>query len=204
MNDISAEQLRELKMMFDYFDTDHSGALDTEVPFESTLGIRKANWDDHGSRSNRRVEAWLACRSWSGWQREHRVRRIWVPFSKVIKWKKIENWWKQISRKKWSWLSIWLMWTRLRTSRWKSWKGYATNLTWTSRRNRSRKWSRRGRKQILGQGKRERQVKFSSSNLSKWWTMAEYIFIFLWWDLTKQTEKPSPCGSIYQENQATR
>ena len=31
LNEISAEQLRELKMMFDYFDTDHSGALDTEV-----------------------------------------------------------------------------------------------------------------------------------------------------------------------------
>lgn len=37
MNDISAEQLRELKMMFDYFDTDHSGALDTEVPFEKYI-----------------------------------------------------------------------------------------------------------------------------------------------------------------------
>lgn len=31
MNEISAEQLRELKMMFDYFDTDNSGALDPNV-----------------------------------------------------------------------------------------------------------------------------------------------------------------------------
>lgn len=31
INEISAEQLRELKMMFDYFDTDNSGALDSNV-----------------------------------------------------------------------------------------------------------------------------------------------------------------------------
>ena len=31
MNEITAEQLRELKMMFDYFDVDGSGALDTDV-----------------------------------------------------------------------------------------------------------------------------------------------------------------------------
>lgn len=30
-NEISNEQLRELKMMFDYFDTDNSGALDSNV-----------------------------------------------------------------------------------------------------------------------------------------------------------------------------
>lgn len=35
MNDISAEQLRELKMMFDYFDTDNSGALDPNVNIDA-------------------------------------------------------------------------------------------------------------------------------------------------------------------------
>ena len=43
MNDISAEQLRELKMMFDYFDFDKSGSLDPEVLNQYILGIRKAH-----------------------------------------------------------------------------------------------------------------------------------------------------------------
>ena len=43
MNDISAEQLRELKMMFDYFDFDKSGSLDTEVRNKNISGIRKTD-----------------------------------------------------------------------------------------------------------------------------------------------------------------
>lgn len=48
MNDISAEQLRELKMMFDYFDTDNSGALDPNVRKNEYSGTGTADIDDHG------------------------------------------------------------------------------------------------------------------------------------------------------------
>lgn len=70
-------------MMFDYFDTDNSGALDTEVIEMLGIGAQEINWDDYGFISFGGGEAWSFGRSWPRWKWMYLVLIVLISVQEV-------------------------------------------------------------------------------------------------------------------------